>query len=58
MDFTGRPSRGMVFVDSPALASHRALAAWLTWARAFVATLPPKAQTESRVAPARAILGA
>ena len=43
MDFTGRPMRGMVFVDPPALTSAAALAAWVGEARAFVAKLPPKA---------------
>ena len=42
MDFTGRPMRGYVFVDAPALASAKDLADWLQRAAAFVATLPPK----------------
>jgi TfoX/Sxy family transcriptional regulator of competence genes len=42
MDFTGKPMRGYVFVDAPALAADRDLAEWITLARAFVDTLPPK----------------
>jgi TfoX/Sxy family transcriptional regulator of competence genes len=42
MDFTGRPMRGMVFVDPTALPTDDALADWITRARAFVAGLPPK----------------
>lgn len=43
MDFTGKPMRGYVFVDAPALASANDLNDWLQRAAAFVATLPPKA---------------
>jgi TfoX/Sxy family transcriptional regulator of competence genes len=45
MDFTGRPMRGMVFVDPPALTSDAALAAWVGEALAFVAKLPPKVRS-------------
>ncbi|MBI1378092.1 MAG: RNA methyltransferase [Frankiales bacterium] len=41
MDFTGRPSRGMVYV-APAGLRGRALGAWLVKAEAFVRTLPPR----------------
>jgi TfoX/Sxy family transcriptional regulator of competence genes len=43
MDFTGKPMRGYVFVDAPALAAAQDLDDWLQRAAAFVATLPPKA---------------
>ena len=42
MDFTGRPLRGYVYVDSAALVSDQALADWVEQCLAFVATLPPK----------------
>ena len=43
MDFTGRPMRAMVIVDPPALADDASLGGWVGEARAFVATLPPRA---------------
>jgi TfoX/Sxy family transcriptional regulator of competence genes len=41
MDFTGRPMRGMVFVESAGL-EGRALRGWVERAVAFTASLPPK----------------
>jgi len=41
MDFTGRPSTGMVFVGPEALRGAE-LGRWLDEAAAFVRTLPPK----------------
>lgn len=43
MDFTGRPMRSMVMVGPGGVADDDALARWVGAARAFVATLPPKA---------------
>lgn len=42
MDFTGRPMKGMVFVDGSSLETDRAIAAWAERAARFVSTLPPK----------------
>lgn len=43
MTFTGRPMKGYVYVDPPALESRRDLEAWVTWCVKYVATLPRKA---------------
>jgi TfoX/Sxy family transcriptional regulator of competence genes len=43
MDFTGRPSAGMVYVAPEGLLGRAALRRWVASARSFVATLPPKA---------------
>jgi hypothetical protein len=42
MDFTGRPMKGMVFVDRPGWDSPDALRGWIDYALRFVRTLPPK----------------
>ena len=42
MDFTGRPMRGMVYVDPPGVTTDAALAGWVSRALEFAATLPPK----------------
>jgi TfoX/Sxy family transcriptional regulator of competence genes len=42
MDFTGRPSRGAVFVAQPGLRTEAKLRKWIQLARDFVETLPPK----------------
>ena len=42
MDFTGPPSRTMVFVEPAGIAADADLAEWIGAAREFVATLPPK----------------
>ena len=42
MDFTGRPMRGMVYVDPPGFRTDAALAVWVAQALEFAATLPPK----------------
>lgn len=42
MDFTGRPMKGMVFVDPPGYASDEGLAAWVERGTAFAGSLPPK----------------
>jgi len=41
MDFTGRPMKGMVFVEAPALRGP-ALRQWVDAAAAYVRGLPPK----------------
>jgi hypothetical protein len=41
-DFTGRPMRGWIMVGGPALDEDETLGAWISDARGFVATLPPK----------------
>ena len=43
MDFTGRPMRNMVYVDTPGLRG-RALRTWVEMAADHVRTLPPKAR--------------
>ena len=42
MDFTGRPMRGMIMLESDAVADEDALQEWLGHCFAFVRTLPPK----------------
>ncbi len=42
MDFTGRPMRGWVIVDSEGLLSEQDLASWVDPAVRYVRTLPPK----------------
>ena len=42
MDFTGKPMRGMLYVDPPGIAEDRDLEAWIARAVSFAASLPPK----------------
>lgn len=42
MDFTGKPLKGMVYVDPPGLTADDDLAAWARRGAAFAATLPEK----------------
>ena len=42
MDFTGRPSRGMVYVASAGVRTKAMLRNWIVLGIAFVETLPPK----------------
>lgn len=44
MDFTGRPMRGYVFVDSAGLKSPAQLKRWVSLCADFAATLPAKAK--------------
>ena len=44
MDFTGRPSKGMVYVAPPGLRTKRALQAWIDRAVRFTHSLPEKAR--------------
>ena len=46
MDFTGRPMRGMVYVDQEGLRGT-ALARWVDQAAAFARGLPPKGSPRS-----------
>ena len=42
MDFTGRPMKGMLFVDAEGVADDDRLRAWVGRSLAFTATLPAK----------------
>jgi hypothetical protein len=42
MDFTGRPLRGMVYVDGPGVESGSGLTEWAGRGVAFAASQPPK----------------
>ncbi len=42
MDFTGRPMKGMVYVEPAGFASPRDLGAWIKRARKFALSLPAK----------------
>jgi TfoX/Sxy family transcriptional regulator of competence genes len=45
MDFSGRPMTGLIYVEPAGTRDDRALARWIGYARAHVATLPPKSAT-------------
>ncbi len=42
MDFTGRPSKGMVYVSPAGLRTTRSLSTWIDRGLRFISTLPPK----------------
>lgn len=42
MDFTGRPLKGMVYVDAAGVRTPEALLAWIDRGVAFAGALPPK----------------
>lgn len=42
MDFTGRPMKGYVYIDPPAIASDQDLKAWVRWCCEYAARLPAK----------------
>jgi TfoX/Sxy family transcriptional regulator of competence genes len=42
MDFTGRPMKGYVYIDPPAIAAESDLKAWVLWCVQHVARLPVK----------------
>jgi TfoX/Sxy family transcriptional regulator of competence genes len=42
MDFTGRPMKGIVWVDPPGFQSEAGLQTWIERGLAFVTSLPPK----------------
>jgi TfoX/Sxy family transcriptional regulator of competence genes len=44
MDFTGRPLKGMVYVDPPGIATGAALSRWLRLATDYVGRQAPKAK--------------
>ncbi len=48
MDFTGRPSKGMVFVGAEGCRTQRSLAAWVNRGVDFAASLPPKGARKRR----------
>jgi TfoX/Sxy family transcriptional regulator of competence genes len=42
MDFTGKPLKGMIYVDSEGIAEDEDLEAWISRCRDFMKTLPAK----------------
>lgn len=42
MDFTGKPMRGILYVDADGIASDEDLGAWIRRALQFARSLPPK----------------
>lgn len=42
MDFTGRPMKGWIFVESGAIAEDHELGSWIDRSLTFVSTLEPK----------------
>lgn len=50
MDFTGRPLKGMIYVDPPGIATEPALAGWLDRAVSFVRAQPAKTKPPARPA--------
>jgi TfoX/Sxy family transcriptional regulator of competence genes len=42
VDFTGKPSRNMVYVEEPLLSDEEALAEWVDAGADFAASKPPK----------------
>ncbi len=42
MDFTGRPMKGMVYVETDAIREDESLARWIDICREFVGSLPSK----------------
>lgn len=42
MDFTGRPMKGYVYIDPPAIATDKDLAAWVGWCVDHARRLPAK----------------
>ena len=42
MDFTGKPMKGYVYIDPPAIADDSQLKAWVSWCAQYVAGLPAK----------------
>ena len=42
MDFTGRPMKGFVYVESEGLTTDTALAAWVERGAAYARSLPAK----------------
>ncbi|TVZ39893.1 TfoX-like protein [Alteromonadaceae bacterium 2753L.S.0a.02] len=42
MDFTGKPMKGFVFVEEPAISDTQLLREWIALCESFVFSLPPK----------------
>lgn len=42
MDLTGRPMRGIIWVDAPGIRDKRTLRRWIDRGLAFAGSLPPK----------------
>ena len=42
MDFTGKPLKGFVYVDTPGFAEEEQLRAWVDLCRSFTSSLPAK----------------
>lgn len=42
MDFTGRPTKGFVFVDRAGIRTRRSLESWVALGTTFASSLPPK----------------
>ncbi|MBL8317890.1 MAG: TfoX/Sxy family protein [Burkholderiaceae bacterium] len=42
MDFTGKPMKGYVYVDPPAIAADKDLSAWVLWCEDHARRLPAK----------------
>ena len=53
MDFTGRPMKGLVFVDPDGLATPKQLRTWVDRCVACVEAKPPKKTAKRRAAPRR-----
>jgi TfoX/Sxy family transcriptional regulator of competence genes len=47
MDFTGRPLKGFVYVEAGGLRTERQLRDWVSLARSFAESLPPKSAKKS-----------
>ena len=47
MDFTGRPMKGFVFIEAKGLRTARQLRDWVSMARSFAQSLPPKRRGKS-----------
>jgi TfoX/Sxy family transcriptional regulator of competence genes len=50
MDFTGRPLKGMIYVDAPGLTSKKALTRWVDQAVQWVEAQPEQAAKKPRAA--------
>ena len=48
MDFTGRPLRGMIYVDAPGIETEQALRRWLERAVSFVSAQPDGTRASRR----------
>lgn len=42
MDFTGRPMKGMIYVEPEGIDTDEALTDWVQWGINFAGSLPPK----------------